>query len=222
MAKPREQADLFSDRSTPDGTLGVNPRCLVRTRDGHRVVVVAGIVLAQYAVGDRMAEAHAMVSLVEQGWAQQTEVARAFGCVARTLRRHQRRLDAGGLAGLGREGGYPKGRPRMAASRARLIRRLKEEGQSNREIARRLGVCEKAVRKMLRRLGWCEIRPEQTPLPMGDSGADPKLSAPARSAALPLGTTDTERSAEAPPVEADLPVSFDSDPADRRVDRVLA
>jgi len=33
--------------------------------------------LAQYAVGDRMAEAHAMVSLVEQGWADQNDVARA-------------------------------------------------------------------------------------------------------------------------------------------------
>ena len=32
------------------------------------------IVLAHYAVTDRMAEAHAMVSLVEQGWANQIEV----------------------------------------------------------------------------------------------------------------------------------------------------
>ena len=40
--------------------------------------MVSGIVLAQYALTDRMAEAHAMVSLVEQGWADQNEVARAF------------------------------------------------------------------------------------------------------------------------------------------------
>ena len=64
--------------------------------------MVSGIVLAQYALGDRMAEAYAMVSLVEQGWADQNEVARAFGCSARTVRRHQRRFEDGGLAALGR------------------------------------------------------------------------------------------------------------------------
>jgi hypothetical protein len=44
----------------------INHRCLIRTQDGHRVVIGAGVVLAQYAVGDRMAEAHAMIHLVEQ------------------------------------------------------------------------------------------------------------------------------------------------------------
>ena len=36
-----------------------------------------------------VAEAYAMVFLVEQGFAQQTEVARAFGRSVRTVRRHQ-------------------------------------------------------------------------------------------------------------------------------------
>jgi hypothetical protein len=62
--------------------------------------MVAGVVLAHYATGDRMAEAHAMVSLVEQGWADQSEVARAFGWSARTVRRDQRRYEDGGLAAL--------------------------------------------------------------------------------------------------------------------------
>jgi len=44
---------------------------------------VSGVVSAQYAVEDRMAEAYAMVNLVEQGWATQQEVARAFACSAR-------------------------------------------------------------------------------------------------------------------------------------------
>jgi len=52
-------------------------------------VSVAGVVLAHYTVGDRMAEAHAMVSLVEQGWASQKAVARAFGCTSRTVRRER-------------------------------------------------------------------------------------------------------------------------------------
>src|SRR5436190_20257153 len=104
MAGERDQRALFSERCAPENTIVVNDRCLVRTRDGHRVVVVSGIVLAQYAVGDRMAEAHAMVSLVDQGWADQNDVARAFAHSARSLRRYQSRFETGGLAALGRRG----------------------------------------------------------------------------------------------------------------------
>ena len=96
MAGDQDQRDLFPNVEVDDHTVVVNDRCLIRTRDGHCVVLVAGIVLAQYAVGDRLAEAHAMVSLVEQGWAQQREVARAFRRSPRTLRRHQQRLETGG------------------------------------------------------------------------------------------------------------------------------
>ena len=74
MAGADEQPDLFPDAGAPKGTTVVNDRCLVRTQDGHRVVIVAGVVLAQYAVGDQMAEAYAMVSLVDQGWADQNDV----------------------------------------------------------------------------------------------------------------------------------------------------
>ena len=62
---------------------------------------------------DRMAEAHAMVSLVEQGWASQNEVARAFGCSVRTVRRYQRRFEEGGLAALGRTERLPAGARRV-------------------------------------------------------------------------------------------------------------
>ncbi len=104
---------MFAGERAAAGTVAINGRCLVRTQDGHRVVLVAGIVLCQYAVGDRMAEAHAMVSLVEQGWAEQCDVARAFSRSARTVRRFQRRFEAGGLPALARASGYPSGRPRL-------------------------------------------------------------------------------------------------------------
>lgn len=84
MAGP-SQEELFAEARAPDGTIAVNGRCLLRTQDGHRIVLVAGVVLSQYTVGDRMAEAHAMVSLVEQGWAEQNDVARAFGLSSRTV-----------------------------------------------------------------------------------------------------------------------------------------
>ena len=84
MAEATQLGDLFPQSGVPEGAIVVNERCLVRTQDGHRIVLVAGIPLAQYTLGDAMAEAHAMVSLVEQGWADQNDVGRrvAIGTAA--------------------------------------------------------------------------------------------------------------------------------------------
>jgi hypothetical protein len=79
----------------------INDRCKVRTHDGRRAVIVSGIVLAEYSLGDRVGEAYAMVTLVEQGLADQNDVAQAFGCSTRTVRRYQRRFEVGGVSALG-------------------------------------------------------------------------------------------------------------------------
>ena len=190
-------------------------------------MIVSGIVLAQYAIGDRMAENHAMVSLVEQGWAYQNDIARVFGCSARTVRRHQRRFAAGGLAALARADGYPSGRHRLPRSREQLIRRLKNEGVANREIARQFGVTPKAIRKLLKRVGWHDPTPEQIPLPIASLDGDPNLSAISSAPAMQMREKasvpgDPNLSAFISPDEGPLPVSFDRNPADRRVDRLLA
>lgn len=228
---------LFEDREADSGVVFISSRARLLILDGYRVVSVCGVALAHYAAGDRMGEAHAMVSLVDQGWALQKEVARAFGCSERTVRRNQRRFAEGGLSALGRSGGYPKGRLRLPASRHRIVERWKREGLSNREIARRLGVTENAVRKQLRRLGWQPEesgQPEQLELPL--DAAHPNLSAFDAPAGSPSG------SGEPPPSEARQgacgaahpnlsdscseeeggAVSFDSDPGDREMDRTLA
>jgi len=230
MAEIKGQGDLFPNLEPSEGTRAVNDRCLIRTQDGHRLVIASGIVLSQYALGDHMAEAYAMVSLVERGWADQNDVARAFGCSVRTVRRHQHRFEDGGLPALGHGNGYPKGRRRFQASRTRLVHRLKAEGNSNREIARRLGVDEKAVRKLLRRLGWKEKPPEQTLLPLEDrrASADPNLSAsltldqraPSRTAQV--GADPNLSAFSSPGPEDPLPFSMDTDPANRSVDRLMA
>jgi DNA-binding CsgD family transcriptional regulator len=97
-----------------------------------------------------------MVFLVDAGYATQKEVARAFDCSARTLRRHQRRYHDGGMTALATRPGWRPGRRRIPTRRQRVIERLKAEGLSNREIARRLGVTENAVRKQV---GSCRGMP---------------------------------------------------------------
>jgi len=216
------QAEL-PGMAAPEGVVAINARCLVRTDGEHRVVLVGGLPIAQYSAGDRMAETYAMVSLVEQGWAQQGEVAHAFAITTRTLRRHQRRFEEGGLAALGHAGGCPKGTPRVPRARAALVSRLKADGMSNREIASRVGVSEKAIRKLLHRLGWRAPGTKQEALPL--PGADPNLSAPAGSPvenppAAPAPSADPNLSATAAP--SDVPFSADRDPANRQVDRLLA
>src|SRR3989442_6300202 len=98
-----------------------------------------------------MAEAHAMVSLVEQGWADQNDVARAFARSPRTLRRYERRVETGGLAALGRSSGFPTGRPRLKPPRPRPVGRLTARRLSNRAGAPPGCVSGKAVREVPRR-----------------------------------------------------------------------
>jgi Winged helix-turn helix len=113
VAKKREACSrhkhLSSDARKLEVIRVVNDRCEVRTHDGRRAVIVSGIVLAEYSLGDRVGEAYAMVTLVEQGLADQNDVARAFGCSTRTVRRYQRRFEDGGVAALGHGRGYPHG-----------------------------------------------------------------------------------------------------------------
>ena len=243
MSPPLQQAELFpaQDVSPPAGTVPINARCTLRTKDGHRLVLVLGVPIAHFAASDRMAEAYAMVTLVDQGWVDQVEAARAFGCSTRTVRRMQQRFEAGGLPALGRSDGFPKGRRRAPVGRMRRVHDLKAKGLSNRAIAERLAVTEKAVRKLLRRLGWKAPQIEQAAMPLG--GADPNLSA-FPSSPLPSPASDAGKTALSPPTgapgapppaavgadpnlsasstEDPLPVSFDSDPADRRIDRLFA
>jgi transposase len=245
MAGPTEQGKLgfaASSDEVPE-TITINARCGVRTHDGRRVVVAAGMPLAHFAVGDRVAEAYAMVTLVDQGWADQKEVATAFRCASRTVRRLQRKFEHGGLASLTQIAGYPKGRERVPPSRARLVHDLKAKGMSNRAIARTLVVTEKAVRKLLVRTGWKRAAAEQAELQIAAQGADPNLSAfsatmpalptdtPGNAADAPITALSTPTDSAAPgadpnlsafPHDELLPVSFDTDPADRRVDRLFA
>lgn len=172
-----------------------------------------------------------MVNLVDQGWADQNDVAKAFGCSVRTLRRDQRRFEQGGLAALGRAGGYPRGRPRMLPVRQQSIQQLKARGHSQNEIARRLGITVRAVRKTLRRLGWKPQTPVQAELPLQSSeSAQPDPSALSSAPASAAASAQASDRGEDPNLSAfsknqaggSAPGSLDTDPTDRSLDRLMA
>src|SRR5205085_2357217 len=162
-------------------TVVINARCSLRIEADQRVIVVAGLPVHHYRAQDAVAEAYAMVFLAEAGFAQQTELARAFARSVRSVRRYQRRYAQGGMAALGREEGWRRGRRRISGKRLRGIETLKSEGMSNRVIAHRLGVNEKAIRKLVgasklaadAQLAFAGLtKPRATPVPSATSTGD--------------------------------------------------
>lgn len=224
----REQQELSLSGPGRPGTVVINARSMLRADGEQRVVVVAGLPVHVYSAKDAVAEAYAIVFLVDGGFATQTEVARAFRCSERTVRRHQQRYADGGMVALAARSGWRPGRRRIPTKRRHLIERMKTEGLSNREVARRLGVTENAIRE--------QVGPRVEPtlqqwLPLGASDE--------QSAALQQETTVQPSSLPAAPshVEKELPTrtdarsgdeaepvvtSLDVDPTDRTLDRLLA
>jgi len=213
-------------------TVVINARCSLRIEAEQRVIVVAGLPVHHYRAEDAVAEAYAMVFLVESGFAQQTEVARAFARSERSVRRYQRRYAQGGMAALGREQGWRRGRRRLSGKRLRSIELLKNEGLSNRAIAHRLGVSEKAIRKLVGaskpaesgQLGFAGIttaagRPPVPGVPSATSTGD-DADCITSSVADCAGDRDpiTARADDGEPV----PMSLDRDAGDRSFDRQLA
>jgi prepilin-type processing-associated H-X9-DG protein len=192
------------------GEVIINARCMLRMEDNQCVVVVAGMPVHHYNAEDEVAEAYAMVFLAESGFALQKEIARAFGCSERTVRRHQRRYAQGGMAALATRSGWRPGRRRIAHTRLQAIRRLKADGLSNCEIAKRLGVTEKAIRKQV---GPTEP-PVQEVLPLPSNEDTSKQTAEANE--RPEEHCQPEETREP------VPMSFDANPMDRTLDRLFA
>ena len=226
MSPVPRQKEFFARPIPTPGTVFVNDRVCVQTEEEQRVVFVHGIIFSHYPIEDRTAEAYAMVALFETGYADQNDIARCFGYSARTLRRYQERLKAGGLSALVRPEGRPADSPsgrKKNHERNQTILRLKAKGMSNRWIAGRLGLSEKTVRKSLRRLGWkSDPEPDLPFLPKADSQAK---QAPVSASKL----TETPPSAAEPPPDKmpqrqtdSTAKSFDTNPLDRSMDRLLA
>jgi len=225
------QLTLALPSAAASNTVVINARCSLRMEEDQRVIVVAGLPVHHYRAEDAVAEAYAMVFLVESGFAQQTEVAHAFARSERTVRRHQDRYAQGGMAALGREAGWRRGRRRLRSKRLRGIEQLKNEGLSNRAIAQRLGVSERAIRKLVGPSKAVEA--EQLDLSAVRSVA---ANEPPQAPVLSSKSTHEDRNHQGPAQANDqagdpddacaedepVPLSLDRDPSDRSLDRQAA
>ena len=147
-----------------------------------------------------------MVSLVQCGYADQKEVARAFGHSTRTLRRCQRRYEVGGMSSLGRSSGRPAGSQGQPGPWVQTAAVLKSNGMGVRAIAQRLSVSTGAVSKWLRRLGSSGKSPEPGAAQGSGTSADSEVVMEAKS--------KLSRSTQG--------ASLDRDPSNRTIDRLLA
>jgi transposase len=171
-----------------------------------------------------------MVTLWESEYATQTQIARAFGYSARSLRRYQERFAVDGIQALVRKPGRPAGRSSSGAKqrgRDQTILHLKTKGTSNRAIAGKLGLSEKAIRKRLRRLGWqLRTSPAASGLLFEQDATDNASS----TSEVSGNTIDIPKAAVAAAGQrggtyagtAAVSVSRDPNPLDRSMDRLLA
>ncbi len=219
------QLALALPDASPSNVVVINARCTLRSEEDQRVIVVAGLPVHHYCTDDAVAEAYAMVFLVESGFAQQSEVARVFARSVRTVRRYQSRYAQGGMAALGREVGWRRGRRRIAGKRLRRIEQLKSEGLSNRAIAQRLGVTEKAIRKLLGPSKSVEAEQLHFEALAAAPAAAPSPIPPAAAQSTEADTAPQPSAVQTGAVDLEpepVPMSWDRDAADRSVDRVLA
>src|SRR5215471_16354846 len=225
------QQDLPLPSPATSNSVVINARCSLRIEADQRAIIVGGLPVHHYCANDTAAEAYAMVFLVEQGFAQQTDVARAFGRSVRTVRRHQTRYAQGGMAALAREAGWRRGRRRISGKRLRTIETLKSQGMSNRAIAHRLGVSEMAIRKLVGPSKPTDIaQPTFAEITTATAEKPPAThvrSAPSVDDEVDRVTPPAENSAsDRNLITADdsepVPMSLDRDASDRTFDRLLA
>jgi len=212
----------------------VNARCMVREEGGMRTVLVGGIPLFHYAVGDQTLEALWMVQGVQNGWVKPAELVSALDVSRVTVYRIRQRFEDRGAQGLVARKTGPKG-PRLGALQEIAIAGWHREGKSAYQMAGLLGVSHHTVISAMRRRGLEVSAPRrrQEALPLvpevpaestlgGDVGAagvcEPEPEAPSRSALA------AEPSSPEPVdvVEDPIPTTLDTDPTDRSVDRALA
>ena len=199
----------------PAGHVSINHRLWLVECDRSMTVFLCGLSLYHFSRDDVRMLRYVAVHLRLDGHATQQEIARAFGHSVRSQTRWEQWYREDGLDAL--DDGVRTGRPRGVSTGNRVfLVQWFEQGVSNREIARRLGVSEATVRRELSRLDLCRPSPEQEELfePEEETAAVRDEEGEARDA----------EDADAPFVATAVspPGTLDLDPLHRAVDRDLA
>jgi hypothetical protein len=159
--------------------------------DGQSVTYfAAGVPLFTHNHGDVVGQRVAMTQLLALQLAKPTQLSSALGLGRTTLWRQQLRFEAQGVEGLADEKHGPKGPHKLKEERLSRAQGLLDEGKSNYEVARLIGVTEGAIRHAKRTGG---LRGVQGSAWQG--GAHTQASQPqqrsADDAAAPLGVGTT-------------------------------
>jgi transposase len=229
-----------TDPHTKRTRTSINPTLWFDDCHGYRVVFLRHEVLYRGAVNDAIFLAFIAVSLRQSKLATQIEIANAFGHSVATQRRWETRYSQDGIAGL--QPKLPTGRhAKLDRGQRAFVQQWFQQGVSNLEMARRLGVSEATIRRVLQQAGL-----RRRPKPEPELRFDPANAALAESATAPAPAAgSTPGSAPAPvtvvPVAGLAPAAaesnadptaannvpargftIDRDPTDRSGDRALA
>jgi len=216
----------------PDARTFLNPSVWFVDSDGYRVIFRWHEAIYRVALSDEVHLRLVAVSLRQSQLATQEEICRAFGHSVVTQARWERRYRQHGMEGLVSKKSTGRGRE-LDKSQEGFVRRWFHAGESNRQMAKRMGVGESTIRRTLQRLGLAR---KGTPPPwLLPQGEDAVAGAMVAGSEAPRDSAGVEEAAAVPAVpggvkkttleeEAELASSFtlDRDPRDRRGDRVLA
>ncbi len=223
--KTTPENDLpFNGAVSSEERVWINDRLWFVEIDGSINVFISGISLYRFPREDVRSFRYVAVHLRLDGHARQGEIARAFGHSLRSQMRWEKWYREDDLVGL--DDGVPSGRPRALSEGSRVfLVKWFEQGESNREIARRLGISEATVRRELSRLDLSRPTPRQDEL-FDESNTEDE--------AAPSHADADEGADEGAPDRSDAPTpdtavrpdpfagTLDTDPMCRVMDRWLA
>jgi transposase len=195
----------------------INPILWFDDCDGYRVLCCRHEILYRIDLGDSAHLALVAVTLRLSELATQSEIAKAFGHSVATQRRWETRYAQHGSPGL--QAKTPSGRPaKLDCGQQAFVARWFQQGLSNYEMARRLGVSEATIRRALQKAG---LRRRTTPaaeLPLDNLEAAPAAppttpAPPAGAAAAPAPLDDDAPAPAEPPTTPAPRAVLASEPA---------
>lgn len=144
-----EPLPLFSPECDGRDILRINNTVYLETTDGFCVVWVGFSAWHRFAATNKLDRRIVGANLVLAGLAKPLEVVRGLGINRDTLHKDRKRIMEGGIQAMASVRLGPKGPSKAGPELQARARRFYEQGVSNTEIGRRLGVTEGTIRRIL-------------------------------------------------------------------------